>query len=66
MNPASRFISEIPEDLIEGVEPENRMNTPFGSSGRTFGSSGNSFGSSRTSSFGAPRSFAPRQQNENR
>ncbi|WHY86749.1 DNA helicase PcrA [Neobacillus novalis] len=59
MNPASRFISEIPEDLIEGVEPENRMNTPFGSSGRTFGSSGNSFGSSRTSSFGAPRSFAP-------
>ncbi|ETI70653.1 DNA helicase PcrA [Neobacillus vireti] len=58
MNPASRFISEIPEDLIEGVEPEKRMNTPFGSSGRTFGSSGSSYGSSGNSSFGASRSFA--------
>jgi DNA helicase-2/ATP-dependent DNA helicase PcrA len=52
MNPASRFISEIPEDLIEGVEPANRMNTPFGSNGRTFGSSGTSYGSSGNSSFG--------------
>ncbi|MFJ5717326.1 DNA helicase PcrA [Neobacillus sp. NPDC093127] len=58
MNPASRFISEIPEDLIEGVEPANRMNTPFGSNGRTFGSSGTSYGSSGNSSFGASRSFA--------
>ncbi|WP_066071475.1 DNA helicase PcrA [Neobacillus soli] len=53
MNPASRFISEIPEDLIEGVEPEQRMNTPFGSTGRSFGSAGGSFGSPR-SSFGTP------------
>jgi DNA helicase-2/ATP-dependent DNA helicase PcrA len=44
MNPASRFISEIPEDLLEGVEPEKKMNTPFGSSGRSFGSSGTTFG----------------------
>ncbi|WP_312475432.1 DNA helicase PcrA [Neobacillus sp.] len=53
MNPASRFIAEIPEDLIEGVEPENRMNTPFGSGGRSFGSSGTSFGGSK-SSFATP------------
>jgi DNA helicase II / ATP-dependent DNA helicase PcrA len=44
MNPASRFISEIPEELLEGVEPEKKMNTPFGSSGRSFGSSGTTFG----------------------
>jgi len=55
MNPASRFIAEIPEDLIEGVEPEKRMKTPFGSGGRAFGSTGTSFGSSR-SSFGTPAS----------
>lgn len=44
MNPASRFISEIPADLLEGVEPEKKMNTPFGSSGRSFGSTGTTFG----------------------
>lgn len=51
MNPASRFIKEIPEELLEGVETEKRMNTPFGSrgaatsrSGSTFGSTGGSFG----------------------
>ncbi|MFZ7942632.1 MULTISPECIES: DNA helicase PcrA [Bacillaceae] len=56
MNPASRFIAEIPEDLIEGVEVEKRMNTPFGSGGgRAYGSTGTSFGSSR-SSFGTPAS----------
>ena len=55
MNPASRFISEIPEELLEGVEPEKR--TPFGS--RPFGSTGaTSFGASR-SSFGTPA--APRK-----
>ncbi len=49
MNPPSRFISEIPADLIEGVEPaEKKMNSPFGSSGK-------SFGSARTSSFGTPK-----------
>jgi DNA helicase-2/ATP-dependent DNA helicase PcrA len=56
MNPASRFIREIPEDLIEGVEPpEKSMDTSFGSSsgGRTFGSSGTSFGSAR-GSFATP------------
>ncbi|PFO01200.1 DNA helicase PcrA [Bacillus sp. AFS076308] len=55
MNPASRFISEIPEDLIEGVVPEQRTGSSFGSGGRSFGSSGTSFGSSGTS-FGSPRS----------
>ena len=49
MNPPSRFIKEIPEDLIEGVEPpEKKMNSPFGSSG-------NSFGSARSASFGTPK-----------
>lgn len=56
MNPASRFISEIPEDLLEGVELEKKMNTPFGSGGRSFGSSG--FGSS-SGSFG--KQAAPRK-----
>ncbi|NRG45625.1 DNA helicase PcrA [Bacillus sp. CRN 9] len=34
MNPPSRFIKEIPEDLIDGVEPASsgRGNSPFGSS----------------------------------
>lgn len=34
MNPPSRFIKEIPENLIEGVEPASsgRGNSPFGSS----------------------------------
>ncbi|WP_423800463.1 DNA helicase PcrA [Neobacillus sp. SAB-20_R2A] len=54
MNPASRFISEIPEDLLEVFEPERR-NSPFGSRGSSFSSSGSSFGSSR-SSFGGSRS----------
>jgi DNA helicase-2/ATP-dependent DNA helicase PcrA len=59
MNPASRFISEIPEDLIEGVEPpEKKINSPFGSTGKSFGSAGTSFGSPRTS-FGTPA--APRK-----
>jgi DNA helicase II / ATP-dependent DNA helicase PcrA len=56
MNPASRFIKEIPEDLIEGMEPEQKS-SPFGSRG--FGSSGSSFGSSSRnsgSSFGAQTS----------
>ncbi|MFL6561313.1 MAG: 3'-5' exonuclease, partial [Bacillus sp. (in: firmicutes)] len=49
MNPASRFISEIPADLIEGVEPaEKKVSSPFGSSGK-------SFGTARTSSFGTPK-----------
>lgn len=50
MNPASRFIREIPADLLEEVKPEVRRfgsSTPFGSSA---GMSGN-LGSSRT--FGA-------------
>jgi DNA helicase-2/ATP-dependent DNA helicase PcrA len=53
MNPASRFISEIPEDLLEGIEPEQRMNTPFGSTGKSFGSKGTSNGSARVS-FATP------------
>ncbi len=57
MNPASRFISEIPEDLIEGVEPPERINTPFGSGRSSFSRTGSSFGSGG-SSFGTP---APRK-----
>ncbi|MEH7438837.1 DNA helicase PcrA [Neobacillus drentensis] len=54
MNPASRFIAEIPEDLIEGVEQEKRMNTPFNSGGgRSFGGSGSSFGQAK-STFSTP------------
>lgn len=59
MNPASRFISEIPEDLLEGVEPEKRQSSPFGGS-RSFGGAGSSFGSkgssfeARGSSFSTP------------
>ena len=38
MNPASRFIKEIPEDLLEGVDLHTRSaGTPFGTRGRTFG-----------------------------
>lgn len=44
MNPASRFISEIPADLLEGVEPEKKMSSPFGASGRSFASTGTAFG----------------------
>jgi DNA helicase II / ATP-dependent DNA helicase PcrA len=58
MNPASRFISEIPEDLIEGVEKPERINTPFGSRGTSFGRPGSSSLSSGGSSFGSP---APRK-----
>ncbi|MBT2696086.1 DNA helicase PcrA [Bacillus sp. ISL-40] len=48
MNPPSRFIKEIPEDLIEGVEPaEKKVNSK-------------SFGSGRSTSFGSPKtSFGP-------
>ena len=55
MNPASRFISEIPEDLIEGVEQEIRTSFGSGSGGRSFGSSGTTFGAPK-SSFTAPMS----------
>ncbi len=30
MNPVSRFISEIPEDLIDEVSADRKVNTPFG------------------------------------
>ncbi|MCL6571151.1 MAG: ATP-binding domain-containing protein, partial [Bacillus sp. (in: Bacteria)] len=53
MNPASRFISEIPEDLLEGIEPEQRMNTPFGSTGKSFDSKATSNGAARVS-FATP------------
>ncbi|WP_144555303.1 DNA helicase PcrA [Bacillus sp. X1(2014)] len=49
MNPPSRFIKEIPADLIEGVEPaEKKLSSPFGSTGKTFGSA-------RSASFGMPK-----------
>jgi DNA helicase-2/ATP-dependent DNA helicase PcrA len=53
MNQPSRFIKEIPEDLLEGIEPEQRMNTPFGSTGSSFASRGTANGSARTS-FATP------------
>jgi DNA helicase II / ATP-dependent DNA helicase PcrA len=69
MNPASRFISEIPEDLLEGVEKEEkRVNTPFGSRGTSFGRStsgttGTSFGRNPSgatgTSFGTPVTRKP-------
>ncbi|HJV17572.1 MAG TPA: DNA helicase PcrA [Bacillales bacterium] len=37
MNPASRFIKEIPEDLFEGIQPVKKAGTPFGSRGTSFG-----------------------------
>jgi DNA helicase II / ATP-dependent DNA helicase PcrA len=45
MNPASRFIKEIPVDLIEGVEPVSKAGSPFGLKGKVFGASGASLGS---------------------
>lgn len=56
MNPASRFIREIPEDLLEGVEKEERKNTTFGSRGTAFGRSTTG---STTSSFGTPVTRKP-------
>lgn len=69
MNPASRFIREIPEELLEGVEKEERRNTPFGSRGGTSfgrsasGTTGTSFGRSTSgttgTSFGTPVTRKP-------
>ncbi|MDQ1004342.1 DNA helicase-2/ATP-dependent DNA helicase PcrA [Neobacillus niacini] len=58
MNPASRFIREIPEELLEGVEKEERRNTPFGSTrgGTSFGRSASG---STTTSFGTPVTRKP-------
>lgn len=56
MNPASRFIKEIPEDLLEGYEPPNQFGnrgTSFGGSSAGFGSKG-SFGGSQGAGFGTP------------
>ncbi|XJZ27643.1 DNA helicase PcrA [Bacillota bacterium Lsc_1132] len=60
MNPASRFITEIPEDLLEDVQKANKAAAPFGSRGRAlggtpFGSQGNSAGSP----FGKPAARKP-------
>jgi DNA helicase II / ATP-dependent DNA helicase PcrA len=59
MNPASRFIREIPEELLEGVEKEERRNTPFGSTrgGTSFGRS--TAGSTAAASFGTPVTRKP-------
>ncbi|MFP7299603.1 DNA helicase PcrA [Neobacillus niacini] len=67
MNPASRFINEIPEDLLEGVEKEEKR-APFGTRGtsfgnRTSGTTGTSFGGRSTgttgTSFGTPVTRKP-------
>jgi DNA helicase-2/ATP-dependent DNA helicase PcrA len=55
MNPPSRFIKEIPAELLDGVEPKEK---PFGMSGRSFGGGGNSFGSA-SGSYSKPT--APRK-----
>jgi DNA helicase II / ATP-dependent DNA helicase PcrA len=36
MNPPSRFIKEIPEDLLDGIQPAKKAGTPFGSRGTSF------------------------------
>ncbi len=61
MNPASRFISEIPEDLLDGVEPEKRMNSSFSSRGTAFGrrTSGMSTGTSFGTASGTPVTRKP-------
>lgn len=38
MNPASRFIREIPDELLEGVEPVTRAGSPIATRGRATGS----------------------------
>lgn len=55
MNPPSRFIKEIPTDLIEPVEPEEKRfaSSPFGSSGNRFGTGG------MKRQFGAPQQQQP-------
>ncbi len=37
MNPASRFIAEIPEELLEDVQAANRASASFSTQGRSFG-----------------------------
>ncbi|MEH7114901.1 DNA helicase PcrA [Neobacillus niacini] len=61
MNPASRFISEIPEDLLDGVEPEKRVNSSFSSRGTAFGrrTSGMSTGTSFGTASGTPVTRKP-------
>ena len=49
MNPESRFIKEVPEDLIEPFAPVDRRNA----SSRSFGRSSFGGGASRGSSFGS-------------
>ncbi|WP_026573550.1 DNA helicase PcrA [Bacillus sp. UNC438CL73TsuS30] len=46
MNPASRFIKEIPEELLEDAVPKSGKSSPFGSRGGSFASSGSGFGAS--------------------
>ncbi|WP_409273261.1 DNA helicase PcrA [Neobacillus sp. SCS-31] len=57
MNPPSRFIKEIPADLIETVEPAEKKFTssPFEPSGNRFGASG------MNRQFGAPQQPAVRK-----
>lgn len=44
MNPASRFIKEIPEDLLEDAAPKAEKSSSFGSRGGSFAGSGTGFG----------------------
>ncbi|TDK56165.1 DNA helicase PcrA [Bacillus salipaludis] len=44
MNPASRFIKEIPEDLLEDAVPKAGKSSTFGSRGGSFAGSGTGFG----------------------
>lgn len=56
MNPASRFIAEIPEDLLEDMQQAKRAAAPFGSQTKTFGTPS---GSQGRSSFGTPAARKP-------
>lgn len=55
MNPASRFIAEIPEELLEDLQQmaKKAAATPFGSQ-KTFGASVGSRGSNLGEAFGTP------------
>ncbi|MGG5252449.1 DNA helicase PcrA [Neobacillus sp. SM06] len=54
MNPASRFIMEIPEELVEDVQVANRISASFSSQGRSFGAQ-----KPAVSPFGTPAARKP-------
>lgn len=59
MNPASRFIAEIPEELLEDMQQAKRAETSFAAKTRPFGSPFGAPGKSSGGSFGSPASRKP-------